>query len=156
MVSSSNLGRSASRDIAACTSLLLWLATMRPLLARATITTMRTTVLIVDDHEDFRRSAALLLAAEGFDVVGDVADGSAALDAVVRLRPDVVLLDVQLPELDGFAVAKQLAATPEPPDVVLVSSRDAAAYGRRLESASVRGFIAKRDLSGAALSALVA
>jgi DNA-binding NarL/FixJ family response regulator len=115
-----------------------------------------TTVLIVDDHEDFRRSASLLLTADGFEVVGDVADAAAALDAVAHLRPDVVLLDVQLPEVDGFAVAEQLAGTLEPPAVVLVSSREAAAYGARLTSASVRGFIAKRDLSGATLAALVA
>ena len=116
---------------------------------------MRTTVLIVDDHEDFRRSAGALLDAEGFDVVGDVADGSAALAAVERLRPQVVLLDVQLPGLDGIAVAEQLAATADPPRIVLISSRDAAAYGPRLAGAPALGFLAKRELSGASLAALV-
>ena len=116
---------------------------------------VRTTVLIVDDHDDFRRSAAALLNAEGFDVVGDVADGAAAAEAVERLQPDVVLLDVQLPDVDGFAVAERLAQSPDPPQVVLISSREAAAYGARVHNAHALGFLAKRELSGAALAALV-
>ena len=66
---------------------------------------MRPTVLIVDDHDSFRESARALLEAEGFTVVGDATDGAAAVAAVARLRPDVVLLDIQLPDADGFAVA---------------------------------------------------
>ena len=117
---------------------------------------MRVTVLIVDDHEAFRESATALLEAEGFSVVGGVADGGGAVAAVERLRPAVVLVDVQLPDVDGFEVAERLAAIlPDPPVVVLISSREAAAYGRRLEAAPSRGFIAKRELSGAALAALV-
>jgi len=116
---------------------------------------VRTTVLIVDDHDGFRESASLLLEAEGFAVVGEAADGVAALAAVERLRPEVVLLDVKLPDLDGFAVAERLAAMPVPPSVVLISSREAAAYGPRLQLALARGFLAKRELTGAALRALV-
>jgi DNA-binding NarL/FixJ family response regulator len=116
---------------------------------------MPLTVLIVDDHEDFRRSAGALLDAEGFQVVGGAANGSAALDAVERLSPDVVLLDIQLPDIDGFAVAERLAAWPSPPQVVLISSREASAYGPRLSRAAVLGFLAKRELSGSALAALV-
>jgi DNA-binding NarL/FixJ family response regulator len=116
---------------------------------------MRSTVLIVDDHEDFRSSAAALLEAEGFTVVGGVADGGGVLAAVARLRPDVVLLDVQLPGLDGFAVAERLAGVTDPPRVVLISSRDGASYGRRLDRAPACGFLAKRELSGASLAALV-
>jgi DNA-binding NarL/FixJ family response regulator len=117
---------------------------------------VRTTVLIVDDHEPFRESASALLGAEGFEVVGGVGEGAAALAAVERLRPDVVLLDVQLPDLDGFAVAERLAVMPYPPRVVLISSRDASAYGPRVRAAAARGFLAKRELSGASLAALVA
>ena len=113
------------------------------------------TVLIVDDHDGFRESARALLEAEGFAVVGDAADGAAALAAALRLRPDVVLLDVQLPDVDGFAVAEVLAALSEPPRVVLISSRDAAAYGPSLDAAPACGFLAKRELSGASLAALV-
>ena len=113
------------------------------------------TVLIVDDHDGFRDSARALLEAEGFAVVGDAADGATAVAAVERLRPDVVLVDVQLPDVDGFTVAGRLAAGPDPPRVVLISSRDVTAYGARVGAAPVCGFLAKRELSGAALAALV-
>ena len=113
------------------------------------------TVLIVDDHDDFRSAASALLEAEGFTVVGCVADGTSAVDAVERLRPEVVLLDIELPDLDGFAVAKRLAAGPVRPRVVLISGRDVAAYRRRLDGVGACGFLAKRELSGAALAALV-
>jgi DNA-binding NarL/FixJ family response regulator len=116
---------------------------------------MRLTVLIVDDHAEFRQSASALLEAEGFVVIGEAADGDEAIAAVERLRPQVVLLDIQLPDLDGFAVAERLAAVPDPPRVVLISSREAAAYGPRLDAAAARGFIPKRELSGSALAALV-
>ena len=116
---------------------------------------MRTTVLIVDDHEAFRESAGALLEAEGFDVVGSVAEGASVVDAVERLRPELVLLDIQLADVDGFAVAEQLAESSAPPRVVLISSRDASAYGGRLESASAVGFLAKRELSGASLAELL-
>lgn len=112
-------------------------------------------MLIVDDHDGFRESARALLEAEGFAVIGGAADGAGAVAAAARLRPDVVLLDVQLPDADGFAVAGQLAAGPDPPRVVLISSREAAAYGPRVSAAPVRGFLAKRELSGASLAALL-
>jgi len=116
---------------------------------------MRSTLLIVDDHAGFRASARALLEAEGFDVIGEAADGAQALRAVVELQPEIVLLDIHLPGLDGIEVAQQLAEGPDPPTVVLVSSRDAAAYGPRLRESTVRGFIPKSALSGEALAALV-
>jgi DNA-binding NarL/FixJ family response regulator len=116
---------------------------------------MRQTVLIVDDHDAFRESASALLEAEGFSVVGQAADGDTAIAEAERLRPEVVLLDIQLPDIDGFAVAERLSAGAEPPSVVLISSRDAGAYGPRLDATSAQGFITKRELSGAALAALV-
>jgi DNA-binding NarL/FixJ family response regulator len=116
---------------------------------------VRPTVLIVDDHAAFRASARALLRAEGFDVIGEASDGSEAVAAVAVLRPDVVLLDIQLPGLDGIAVAEQLAAAPDCPAVVLISSRDAAAYGPRLQATSARGFIPKSGLSGKSLSMLI-
>lgn len=116
---------------------------------------MRPTVLIVDDHDAFRESAGALLEAEGFEVVGEAADGATALAEVERLGPQVVLVDIQLPDIDGFGVAERLGASRDPPAVVLISSRDAKAYGPRLEAAAALGFIPKRDLSGAALAALV-
>src|SRR5262245_19540586 len=112
------------------------------------------TVLIVDDHAGFRGFARRLLEAGGFDVVGEADDGASALAAVAELWPDVVLLDVVLPDTDGFAVAARLAEERDFPVVVLTSSRAAADLGRRLERSSVRGFIHKDDLSGAALAEL--
>jgi CheY-like chemotaxis protein len=114
-----------------------------------------TSVLIVDDHPSFRASARLLLESEGWEVVGEAADGARALAAAAALRPDLVLLDIQLPDLDGFAVADRLAAVAVPPVVVLTSSHEAETYGARLERVSSSGFLAKRELSGAALAGLL-
>jgi DNA-binding NarL/FixJ family response regulator len=116
---------------------------------------MPRTVLVVDDHDSFRSFARALLQAEGFEIVGEAVDGASALEAAARLRPDLVLLDVQLPDLDGFQVAERLAARDDPPSVVLVSTRDAASYRRRLADTPARGFIPKAELSGPALRALV-
>ena len=85
----------------------------------------RPTALIVDDHEGFREAARALLEESGFAVIGEAIDGGEAIAAVARLRPWLVLLDVQLPDLDGFAVAARLADGPEPPVVVLTSTREA-------------------------------
>jgi DNA-binding NarL/FixJ family response regulator len=117
---------------------------------------MRQTVLIVDDHDGFRASARRLLEADGFDVIGEAADGVEALEAFNVLRPQIVLLDIQLPGASGFVVAEQLARSPHPTAVVLISSRDAATYGSRLGQTSARGFLTKADLSGKALTAIIA
>ena len=112
------------------------------------------TVLIVDDHAGFRHFARELLEAGGFTVVGEVADGEAALVAADALRPELVLLDVVLPGIDGFAVAERLAGGGHPPAVVLTSSRAAHELGERLGQTTARGFIRKDDLTGAALAKL--
>ena len=109
----------------------------------------------MDDHQRFRASARALLESEGFDVIGEAADGDQALSAAAALNPAVVLLDVQLPGRDGFAVAELLSADPNSPMVILVSSRDATTYGDRVGRSSAVGFIAKADLSGAAITRLV-
>jgi DNA-binding NarL/FixJ family response regulator len=115
----------------------------------------RRTVLIVDDHVAFRQAARSLLEAEGYLVVGEAADAESALGLVQVLRPRIVLLDIQLPGVDGFEVARLLATQAEPPDVVLVSSRDATSYGSRLRDLPVRGFVTKSALSGETLDGLV-
>ena len=112
-------------------------------------------LLIVDDHGDFRRSARALLEAEGFRVVGEAEDGTDAIAKSKALRPDIVLLDIQLPDIDGFTVAEQIASWPDPPTVVLISSREAAVYRSRLAGTPARGFIAKSQLSGKALANLM-
>jgi DNA-binding NarL/FixJ family response regulator len=116
---------------------------------------MATTVLIVDDHPSFRASARMLLEAEGFDVVGEAGDGRSGLDAARRLRPDVVLLDIQLPDMNGFEVATGISANGSPPDVVLISSRAKEDLTDQVEASPARGFIPKSELSGAALEALI-
>ena len=114
---------------------------------------MATSVLIVDDHPSFRASARMLLECEGYEVVGEAEDGQGALDAVRDLQPDVVLLDVQLPDIDGPEVARRLAAANGlSPAIVLTSSRDLADLGAMT---GVRGFIPKSELSGPALEALL-
>lgn len=117
---------------------------------------MSRSVLIVDDHPAFRDSARSLLKADGFDVVGDAEDGASAIAAAERLRPDVVLLDIQLPDIDGFEVARRLMDLPVRPVVVLTSTRDARDYGDRLEQAPAKGFISKAELSGLTIAELVA
>ncbi len=117
---------------------------------------MPQTVLIVDDHAGFRGFARRLLEAGGFTVVGEAEDGASALAAVEKLQPEVVLLDVVLPDTDGFAVAEQLAENVARPVVVLTSSREAEDFGQRLERSPASGFIHKDELSGAALARLAA
>ena len=116
---------------------------------------MSVTVLIVDDHPSFRASARTLLESEGYDVVGEAEDGASAIRAVAELHPDLVLLDIQLPDLDGFEVAERLKELDERPAVVLTSSRDGKDYKRCIECSGAKGFVPKAELSGAALAALL-
>ena len=114
------------------------------------------TVLIVDDHSSFRAVARKVLEHHGYEVVGEAPDGESALEAVGVLRPDVVLLDVQLPGIDGFEVATRLTAAGNAPAIVMVSSRDGEDFGDLVEESGARGFIPKHDLSGSSLEAMLA
>jgi DNA-binding NarL/FixJ family response regulator len=115
---------------------------------------MNPTVLIVDDHPTFRLTARLLLEAEGYEVVGEAGDGVSAIEAARKLAPQLVLLDVQLPDIDGFDVASRLLDGEDGPVVVLTSSRDGADFGPLIERSGARGFIPKAELSGERIRAL--
>jgi DNA-binding NarL/FixJ family response regulator len=112
-------------------------------------------VLVVDDHAGFRRCARSLLTAEGFEVLGEAEDGASALALAAELEPDLVVLDVQLPDLDGFEVAARLLARDPGLAIVLVSSRARSEYGPLIERSGARGFVAKDELSGAAIEELI-
>ncbi len=116
---------------------------------------MKTKLLVVDDHEPFRAFICGLLAGERIDIAGVAHDGASAIKAVSSLHPDVVLLDVNLPDIDGFEVAERLALRPSPPLVVLTSTRDASDFGGRLRRAPVAGFVPKHELSADAILNLV-
>jgi DNA-binding NarL/FixJ family response regulator len=116
---------------------------------------MSVRVLIVDDHPSFRATARLLLESEGFVVVGESCDGATGLRDARALAPDMVLLDVQLPDIDGFEVAAQLTGDGAGPVVVLTSSRDESDFGPLVAASGARGFVPKAELSGSALLALL-
>jgi DNA-binding NarL/FixJ family response regulator len=114
------------------------------------------TVLIADDHAGFRASARRLLEAEGHDVVGEAADGAEAVREAARLRPDLVLLDVQLPDADGFDVAARICEGDDAPAVILTSSRDWSDSRDLIRRSGAKGFVPKSKLSGEALAGLLA
>jgi DNA-binding NarL/FixJ family response regulator len=114
------------------------------------------TILIVDDHTTFRAVVREILEADGYDVVGEAPDGRAGLSAAIALRPDVVLLDVRLPDMDGFAVALHLAEGGGGPAVIVTSSSDDPLYPARAARSGARGFVAKHDVCGAALDRILA
>jgi DNA-binding NarL/FixJ family response regulator len=117
---------------------------------------VRRSVLIVDDHAGFRSWARALLEMQGYEVVGEAEDGVSAITLVRSVKPQVVLLDIRLPDIDGFEVTRRLTHEGSDATVVLVSSRDAADFGGQLASCGAQGFIAKADLSATALEAVLA
>lgn len=117
---------------------------------------MTKTVLIVDDHPSFRASARRMLEADNYEVVGEARDGGAALAAAQQLRPDLVLLDVRLPDVDGFEVTRRLLDACGPtPQIVLVSSHDSTDLGDEIGASGARGFVPKSELSAEAITLLI-
>ena len=116
---------------------------------------MATRVLIVDDHPSFRRLATRLLQEAGFAVVGEAADAAGAISEAERLRPDVVLLDVVLPDGSGVEVARELSHTDEAPRVILISSRGRSDFGDSFAWPPGCTFLPKHELTPARLRALL-
>ena len=112
-------------------------------------------VLIVDDHANFRTKARALLEVEGYEVVGEAADGAAALSSATRLRPELVLLDVQLPDADGFEVAKRLAALGQATQIILISTRAREDFGGLIEASPAQGFLSKGEFSPSRIADLL-
>jgi DNA-binding NarL/FixJ family response regulator len=113
------------------------------------------TVLVVDDHPGFRACARRLLAREGYDVVGEAGDGATALACAREVRPQLALVDVYLPDIDGLEVAAQLVALDGGPEVVLISSRARCELEPLLGGSGVRGFVPKDELSRQTIEALL-
>jgi len=116
---------------------------------------MATSVLIVDDHAHFRRTARRALERDGWTIAGEAVDAHAALDAVRRLEPDVVLLDVGLPGMSGLEVARRLRDDMPEVAVVVISTQDSGDFSDLAVATGARGFLAKSELTGAALADLV-
>lgn len=114
---------------------------------------MRPTIVIVDDHEPFRRSARGLLELDGYRVIGEAGNGADGMEVVERLRPDVVLLDIALPDTSGLDVTEYLSGGAV--RIVLVSSRDPIDLGARVGRCGAAGFIPKDELSGERLAAVL-
>ena len=116
---------------------------------------MTCSVLIVDDHPGFRARARALLVSAGYEVVGEAADGESGVRVARDLSPDLVLLDIQLPDITGFEVIRLVHSEPHPPAVVLISSREASDYGGRIGHSGALGFISKAELSARTLGAML-
>jgi DNA-binding NarL/FixJ family response regulator len=119
------------------------------------IVTTVNTVLIVDDHEGYRSFLASMLESEDLTVCGVARDGESALDAVLAAMPDLVVLDVHLPGIDGFEVAQRISTYPRRPAVILISTRDAEDFGTRIATAPVLGFVPKHEMSVGRLQSLL-
>jgi DNA-binding NarL/FixJ family response regulator len=112
-------------------------------------------VLVVDDHESFRRAAASVVeAAPGFVVAGAVATGEESLAAAELLKPDLILMDINLPGMDGIEATRRLRASARPPAVVLLSTYDESELGAQARECGAIAYIAKSAFGTERLAAV--
>src|SRR5215467_2032823 len=104
---------------------------------------MRVRVLMVDDHTGFRARARVLLEAEGFEVVAEAGTGAAAIALAADTRPDIALVDIQLPDIDGFEVAADMRSAGTARQIILISGRELADFGDRVSRSAADSFIPK-------------
>jgi CheY-like chemotaxis protein len=116
---------------------------------------MRPRIVIVDDDPRFLATARTLLEAEGFVVVGEASNGLDGVAKVSDLDPDLVLLDVNLPDIDGFEVMERLAGGERVPPVVLTSIRSASDFGELIETSGAQAFVTKAEINGEVLTAIL-
>jgi DNA-binding NarL/FixJ family response regulator len=116
---------------------------------------MARTVLVIDDHAGFRAIARTILEAAGYEVVAEADDGESGVAAATRTMPDLALVDIQLPDIDGFEVARRLLESGSSPAIVLVSSRDRSDFGSLVESSGANGFVPKAEISAESLAAVL-
>ena len=112
-------------------------------------------IVIVDDDPSFLATVRVVLEAEGFAVVGEALTGLDGVAIAAEVDPDLVLVDVNLPDIDGFEVANRLAGLADAPPVVLTSIRSALDFGSLIETSRARAFVTKADISGPALAGLL-
>jgi DNA-binding NarL/FixJ family response regulator len=112
-------------------------------------------VLLIDDDPAFRRLARRTLAGTPMSVVGEAGTAAAGASAVRELKPDVVLMDVGLPDGDGIALARELSALPWRPRIVLTSVDPDAASPEEVERSGASGFVPKHELPGRGLQLLL-
>jgi DNA-binding NarL/FixJ family response regulator len=115
-------------------------------------------VLIVDDQAGFRRAAARVLARlSDFEVIGEVDNGEASIEAARQLQPDLVLMDVHLPGINGLEATRHILADGDgrgrPPIVFLLSTYDAADYAGQAVACGAAAYLPKAEFGPAALTA---
>lgn len=145
----------AAQHIGAATGVCLRGGTDDPARLGCNDSPMSETVVIVDDNDAFRAQARVLLTYDGYDVIGEAGNGTSGLETLRRLQPNIALLDAQLPDIDGFSVARGVRDDVRPTAVVIISTRDATDYGSAVSACGARGFIAKSELCGDALRAVL-
>jgi DNA-binding NarL/FixJ family response regulator len=104
-------------------------------------------LLLVDDSAEFLRVAAGFLATDPrIEIVGQVRSGVDALKCVARLAPDVVLIDVVMPEMDGFETTRRIKSRPDAPRVIILTLHDNVEYCNRAHASGADGYVSKSEL----------